>query len=405
MRRALRRGLYAYPWDIADIGADIALGEMNAAGINALNLACTYHPIATFSPRVGARRMMYQELGGVFFPAQKDRYGRIKPATWSERKVLSAWAAAADAAEREGVKLNAWTIGMFQPWIAHSYPDCARVTAPGGVVYAGACPAAPDVRDYLSRLVGDVVSQFPVDTVMLELVGFPAFDYGWVRPRVLVPLGTWTQWLLSLCFCKNCLMNATAKGIDVVRLRFEVVKEIERSLLAAGEVDPTGSFEERHAEWLESRPDYAAFIQARDGAVVELLRSVSDAVRSESPATRLNIWSIKDVNLPLVLDLIDGITVGHGDRVEDVRRFKQSIDSGIDLDLQYLLLMAPQQGLQSQKVRSEMRVVSEIPVDQISLYNYGLLRQGQLMLFAEEMEALSEKGFAERPAPVRDSAQ
>jgi len=52
-----------------------------------------------------------------------------------------------------------------------------------------------------------------------------------------------------------------------------------------------------------------------------------------------------------------------------------------------------------------MKAVSEIPVDQISLYNYGLLRQGQLMLFAEEMEALSERGFAEQPAPVRDSAQ
>jgi hypothetical protein len=389
MASPLRRGIYAYPWDLADIGSDAALAEMKAAGISAVNLACTYHPIATFSPRAGARRMLYQELGAVFFPAREERYARIKPAKWRDAEVLDAWPAAARAAERDGLKLNAWTIGMFQPWIAHHYPDCARVMATGGVVFANACPAGPDIREYLGRLHADIVSQVPIDTVMLEFIGFPKFDYGWVRPRVLIPLSTWTQWLLSLCFCENCMANARAAGIDIGALRSDIVQEIERSLLAVGEVDPTGSFEERHAEWLALRPDYAAFIEVRNQAVVTLLTAISDAVRSESPSTQINIWNLQDVDLPRVLDRISAITFGHATRLDDVRKFRESIAGKKDLDIEYLLLMSPEHGLESEKVRNEMKAVAELPVDQISLYNYGLLRQGQLELFAQQMENLS----------------
>jgi hypothetical protein len=292
MARPLRSGVYAYPWDLADIGSDVALAEMKAAGMSSLNLACTYHPIATFSPRAGARRMLYQELGGVFFPAREARYGRIKPATWSDADVLAAWAAAFASVE--------------------------------------------------------AASRMP-----------------------------------------------EAMGVDVTGLRSAVVKEIDRSLAAVGEVDPTGSFEERHGEWLTSRPDYAAFIEVRDQAVVSLLIAISEAVRSESPSTSLNVWTLKDVNLPLVLDRIRGITFGHATRLEDVRTFKESVANEEDLDIQYLLLMSSEHGLESQKVRSEMRAVAGLPVDQISLYNYGLLRRGQLELFAQQMDLLARDGSRE----------
>jgi hypothetical protein len=180
---------YAYPWDIFDIGVDDAFAELRDAGLVALDLATAYHPIATFSPRAGARRMLYQEQGAVFFPARTERYARIKPNVWPDAELMTAWPRAAGAAQKYGIALRGWTIGLFQPWIAHQYPDCARVMATGAVVPAGPCPGSPDVQEYIGALVTDAATQFDLSGIRLEKVSFPGYDYGWVRPRVLLDLG------------------------------------------------------------------------------------------------------------------------------------------------------------------------------------------------------------------------
>src|SRR5258708_26361369 len=120
---------YAYPWDVLDIGVADVFAELKDVGVAAVDLATAYHPIGTFSPRAGAGRLLYQERGAVFFPARLGRYGRIKPNVWPDAEVTGAWPKAAEAARRHGVELRGWTIRMFQPWIAHSYPDCARTLA------------------------------------------------------------------------------------------------------------------------------------------------------------------------------------------------------------------------------------------------------------------------------------
>ncbi|MBM4438121.1 MAG: hypothetical protein FJ029_13025, partial [Actinobacteria bacterium] len=220
-----RISVWAYAWDVADEGAAAALDWLQAAGFDAIDLGPNYHAISTFSPRNAKRSIFYSEQGAVYYPARLERFGRIKPHLFDDRAVLQAWPDVARALEGRDLELNAWIIGMFQPWIARAYPDTAIENAFGHRSYAQTCPAHPDVQTYLATLVGDLCDQFPVRGITLENVGHPGFAYGWVRERVLIDLSPWTRFLLGLCFCEHCLAAARAHGVDAPRVRAGVAAE------------------------------------------------------------------------------------------------------------------------------------------------------------------------------------
>jgi hypothetical protein len=380
---------YAYPWDVLDIGVDEVFAELEDVGVAAVDLATAYHPIATFSPRAGAKRMLYQERGAVFFPARLARYGQIKPEVWPDAEVVGAWPKAAEAARDRGVELRGWTIGMFQPWIAHAYPDCARTLATGAVVPAGACPASPAVQEYLAALAADMTDQFGLAGVRLEKVGFPAYDYGWVRPRVLLDIGPWTKWLLSLCFCVSCVTAAEAAGVDVAALRGRVVGDLRRAFDAPGDGDPVDDRDRRHEKWSAADPDYAEFVRLRDAAVVKLVATVGVAVRGVAPAASVGIYDVDDVNLEQVAAHVDVITLAFGTSDADAQHVRQLADAE-QLRVDYLLHLTDANPPRSAVIERKLTQFASLPVDQIGIYNYGLLRQGQITFLTDRVRQLGQ---------------
>ena len=103
----------------ASIGA---LTGWSATGSTRLTLCPNYHAISTFSPRNLRRSQFYSEQGAVYFPARSERYSRIQPALHSEDDVLRVYEQTARGAEARGMQLNAWVIGMFQPWLGRALP-------------------------------------------------------------------------------------------------------------------------------------------------------------------------------------------------------------------------------------------------------------------------------------------
>ena len=190
-----RISVWAYPWDLADEGVSAALNWLHDGGFDAVELCPNYHAISTFAPRNHGRSVFYSEQGAVYFPAREERYARIKPRVFDEPEVLSAYAQAAEHAPARGIQLNAWVIGMFQPWMARGYPDTAVENAFGARSYATTCPSSPDVQEYLAALVADLCEQYPVHCALLERAGHPDFAYGWVRERILIDLDPWTRFL------------------------------------------------------------------------------------------------------------------------------------------------------------------------------------------------------------------
>ena len=274
MRRRL--SVWAYPWDLADEGVAAALDWLRDAGFDAIELCPNYHAISTFAPRNLGRSIHYSEQGAVYFPARAERYGRIEPRVFDEPEVLSAYTQAAEHAPSRGIQLNAWVIGMFQPWIARAYPDTAIENVFGARSFATTCPASPDVQEYLAALVGDLCDQYPVHSALLERPGHPEFAYGWVRERILIDLDPWTRFLAGLCFCENCLTAARTHGVDALEVRESVARELRERLSSKQE---SGDLECTIAARAETDEEFRGYLEAREQSATRLVEGVHRALR------------------------------------------------------------------------------------------------------------------------------
>lgn len=270
----MRQTIYAYPWDLVRMGVERSMQEIADAGIAAIDLAASYHPIDALSPRDGVD-LFTSARGAVHFPARQERYGRIKPHVHSA-EVAAAWPEAARHAGKLGIDLNAWTITLYQPWIRDAYPDSARVLPTGDRSGSGVCPANDDVREFLVTMCDDFVDQFGVSLVRLENI-VPIFDFDWLRPRILVTVPPLARTLLNLCFCGACTGKAAAKGIDVERLRTTVTDAI------AAEIDEAGaSASADRATALAADSELQAYAADFVNASTELVAAIAAPIKGKA---------------------------------------------------------------------------------------------------------------------------
>ncbi len=376
---------WIYPWDIQAGGVDRVLGEICDLGLTGIELTSNYHPIATLAARGEGRRVLYTEHGGVFFPARSKRYGRIKPEVWPDDEIIRIWPQVSERCAKLGLRLNAWSIGQFQPWITRQVPDCAKVLPTGDRVPATTCPCNPDVQEFFCAMGADLAAQFPVDLIELEGIGFHKFQYGWVRPRILIDIAPWTEWLLGLCFCESCKARARRAGLDPHGLQKRVCTEIESCFDAESDTDPAGPLDDMRSKWLARDPDLAGYQQCREDAVVDLVRSMADAVSAVSRA-RLSVWAPTEVDgsegvkLERVLDKIGAVIVWHPEkRVEEAARIRQLTAAATPrVELTHFQPCGWPHGPTSPGFKTELGAAIANGVDQISFYNYGLMRRWQL---------------------------
>jgi len=387
---------WVYPWDMASAGVDAMLSEMRDLGLQGLRIASNYHPIGTLSPRSKNRRILYTELGGVFFPVRPERYGRIRPQCWHEAEVLNVWPQVAERVDRYGMSMSAWTIGMFQPWITHQVPDTARVTPSGDAIPSMACPANPDVRAFFTCLCADLAGQYPIEGIHLEGISFHHYNYGWVRPRILIDLAPWTNFLMSLCFCQACRSKADRHGVDVEGLRTRILRELDHCFEAPGDTDRAPPMEQRYHEWLQTDGDFAKFVSLREDAVVQLIQEISDAVHAIRPGCRIGVWSPIEVdgsagvNLERVMRVVGSVLVWEpSKRLDAARRIRAAtLASGRDVHLSHFQACGWPHGADSPEVRHELETAYSLPVDSVVFYNYGLVRQGQMRRMIEIARSL-----------------
>lgn len=210
----MRLSVFAYPWDLGALGVERTLERLAESGFESLYLAATYHPIDALAPRDGKVHLFSSGRGAVHVPVTPSRYGAIRPAT-SSPEIGAVWTEVARRAPEVGITLVPWVIALYQPWIVDQRPETARVLPSGDPIGLGVCPANEDVRSYVAELCGDLVDQFGVEAVHLEGTAPASFDYGWLRPRVLVDISPVARELLALCFCPSCRRRGEVAGVDV----------------------------------------------------------------------------------------------------------------------------------------------------------------------------------------------
>ena len=101
---------WTYPWDVGRLGAEAVVKELQDLGVDGADLAASYHPVASYSPRGERPGVFFSGDGGVFFPARPARYSVIQPRVCADPGVVGAWRAMADRSVAAGLELNAWVV-------------------------------------------------------------------------------------------------------------------------------------------------------------------------------------------------------------------------------------------------------------------------------------------------------
>ena len=380
-----RLSVWAYPWDLADEGVDSALDWLVRHEFDAIELCPNYHAISTFSARNRQRSQFYSEQGAVYFPARGERYGRIKPAVYPEPEVLAVYEQTARGAKARGMHLNAWVIGMFQPWLARAYPDTALENAFGHRSFAATCPAHPDIQTYLPEMLADLCDQYPIRGLTLENVGYPDFTYGWVRPRILVYMDAWTQFLAGLCFNEHSMSAARAHGVDPMGVRASVAHELRDRLESVP--DPQACDKDlsaQVAERCQADEEFRGYLEAREQSAIGLVKAIRHALRHSR--VRIGVseaslgWANHGLRLVDLLDTLGALMVSDptdhpkvaNGQVRTVR------DAGADIEITVNQTAHHDVDPHGPDFAARARRLNDIKPNRVMVYNFGLLAPATL---------------------------
>ncbi len=224
--------IWAYPWDLHDLGLMPALASIEGAGVGMISLATSYHAGRFLEPGNPKRR--------VYFPQDGTVYYKVDAARWSGAEIAPL---EADIVAREGDKLallvglrdrgqgvsgggpgvSCWTVCLHNTRLGRMHPAHVLRTAHGDPQYYGLCPSSPAARAYVVGLVAEISDRYRPDRIELESPDFMGFSHGYHHEKDGLSVLPEDDFLLGLCFCPHCLARAKTAGVDGEAARRSVV--------------------------------------------------------------------------------------------------------------------------------------------------------------------------------------
>ncbi len=225
-------GLYAYPWDVIDEGADAVLDAVERAGLNTLYITTWYHSGMFFLPHNPRRRIHFPEPGALYYPPGPWHAGHpLRPSIstltgdWA-----SFWAGLARAASERGIALTAWMPVLHNTGVGSAHPEVAVENPWGDRITHTLCPSNPAVRDLVLKVVADVAAMGIFERVLLESIEYLPLRHDHHHEVIGVPMGPDIEFLASLCFCPACMARAEADGVDAGAVRAWVRETVDATL-------------------------------------------------------------------------------------------------------------------------------------------------------------------------------
>jgi len=274
-------GLYAYPWDVMDEGAEVVLDAVERAGLNALYLTTWYHSGMFFLPHNPVRRTYFPQPGALYFtPGDWHADHPLPPPVSSLTDDWNAfWSDLSRRARARGIALCSWMPLLHNSGIGTAHPEVAVENPWGDCITHTLCPSHDAVRDLVLRVVTDVAAMGIFDRILLESVEYLGLRHGHHHEVIGVPLDADTDFLASLCFCDACLRRAAAAGIDGAAVREWVCQTVDAALTGAAR---------RPLDWagVAAGADGAmgAWLKLRKDTVSGLIVEIAAAIRAADPA-------------------------------------------------------------------------------------------------------------------------
>jgi hypothetical protein len=273
------KAIYAYPWDVAEIGVSAAVDRFLALGLNTVTITGSYHAGKFLRPHGKGGKVYFPEDGTIYFKPDLSRYGTIKPV---ENSLLSSGRdIVRELVGQSRMATNVWLVLMHNTRLGLAHPDAVVANAFGDRYIYNLCPSAPEARAYAIGLARDVTESYPVSGVSLETPGFLPYMHGYHHEFALNRPNRWLDSQLGLCFCAHCMGGAKRAGIQVEALKRQVASDIDAYL--ASDLDFPADMAE--AFWLadvRSDGDLRAFLDWRCSVVTSLVREIRGAVRQDA---------------------------------------------------------------------------------------------------------------------------
>jgi len=266
----MQKNLYAYAWDFAYEGLDTVLERIKAWGIDGIAMAVTYHAGKFILPHNPRHRVYFPEDGTAYFIPDDSCYpGPIKPVPASFVQSNNMLADVADGCKRFGLKLTAWTVCMHNTRLGYMHPEITVQNVYGDRYPYCLCPAQPQAAEYVLGLISDLASNYDLDTIFLEALGYMGFPHGFHHEFYGIRLNTCHEALLGLCFCDACSDRARQSGIDIER-----TAQIARENLMPIFTSDTESDGCDLLDLVDKYPDLAEFLKMRSVVALDLLSEV-----------------------------------------------------------------------------------------------------------------------------------
>ena len=304
--------VWAYPWDLHDIGLDRALGLLADQGVTMVSLATSYHAGRFLQPGNPKRRVYFPEDGTVYY--------QLDLAHWTGKAITPLQAAIvaqegdmlAELIRRRdagGLGVSCWTVCMHNTRLGLAHPDHCLRTAHGDPQIFGLCPSSPAAREYVTGMVAEISNRYHPDRIELESPDYMGFSHGFHHEKDGLGLTDEDIFLLGLCFCSHCRAAALRMGIDFDGARQTVITLLD----AAFERElPQKQFPDFPARQIDAFRDYPAlqdYLTWRSIPVTSLIAAAKAACHSDTDLLLIDAvgtWT-GGVNLAAVIPHLDGI--------------------------------------------------------------------------------------------------
>ncbi|MEE2710001.1 MAG: hypothetical protein VYA69_10435 [Gemmatimonadota bacterium] len=267
--------MWSYTWDLTyESTADTIAMLKQDIGLDAISVATAYHTYEMLCAHREAGKFVRASESAVYFQPEMTLYEDtpIKPHVSPTAVDHDPLREIGDACVAHGLGLTSWTVCLHNSLLAEKYPEHAQVTPFGDVLPHAPCPASPAVQKYMTALVRDLTSNYPITALELETLNYNGYSQGHYHEKSGLPIGPLESFLFSLCFCDHCQAKAETENIDVGELRASVCDKLNR-FCEDGEA--SGQPIEDH---VNSSEGMTAFVKMRADAVESLTRMVKGAV-------------------------------------------------------------------------------------------------------------------------------
>ena len=378
------RALYTYAWDLIDRSPKDVAKEFQSYGINTITLATSYHAGKFIRPRSDTGKVYFPEDGTVYFQANPDRYGQLKPQLNS---ILQQQDVLADFCQQDEIAVNGWTVLLHNTRLGLRHPETTVLNAFGDSSVYSLCPVNPLVREYAIALCVDLTESYALSGLSLETPGFLPFVHGYHHEFAQIEQNDWLNFGFAICFCGHCKDGAQQHGIDISGLQRRLVENIN-SYLAS----PYTVSEDMAKQWLladfVSDPEWGTFLRWRCDQVTSLVGEIRNEIRADVTLAVIPTvqrpscatW-LEGSDLMALVEIVDWLEVPFYENSPE-RVASDAWDVcrrvGGASKLRGILRPGPPDMNSQEQLSASITVLQQQGINELAFYNYGMLRQHNL---------------------------